>query len=113
MAKPDRDPESGPTPQSRTPHEPGRSRGMPRRPDDRALELRTEQERADTGVTDYDPDNVPPATDTPSRTSTEDTDAYREEKAEIDREVKRGEMKPDQLQARKDRDPYPPTHYDR
>ncbi|WP_031087067.1 hypothetical protein [Streptomyces sp. NRRL WC-3549] len=113
MTKRDRDPKPDRSPQNRTPRGPGESRGMPRRPDDRALETRTEQERVEAGVADYNPDNVPPATDTPSRARVDDTDAYRDEKAEIDREVKSGEMKPDQLQAREDRDPYPPTRYDR
>ncbi|MGC5361290.1 DEAD/DEAH box helicase [Streptomyces sp. DT24] len=90
----------------------GRPGGMPRRPDDEALTRRTEQERVDAGLDAYDPDDVPAATDTPTRAGVTDSDVYREEKAEIDREVRNGEMTPDQLQAPEDRDPYPPTRHD-
>jgi hypothetical protein len=36
---------------------------MPRRPNDDELEHRTEQERVELGLDDYDPDAVPPAED--------------------------------------------------
>ena len=39
--------------------------GAPMHPDDEALARRTERERVDAGLEDYDPDDVPPATDTP------------------------------------------------
>lgn len=87
-------------------------RGMPRRPDDDRLAARTEEERVRAGLDAYDPGEVPAATDTdPPRRVTE-SGAYREEKTELDREVRKGELRPDQLSARKDRDPYPPTQYD-
>lgn len=35
----------------------------PQRPNDDYLEYRTEQERIQAGVDDYDPDHIPPATD--------------------------------------------------
>ncbi|MGI5347553.1 hypothetical protein ACQEU8_05090 [Streptomyces sp. CA-250714] len=37
--------------------------GMPEKPDDEELARRTEQERVDAGVDDYDPEDVPPATE--------------------------------------------------
>jgi hypothetical protein len=39
--------------------------GAPGRLDDDALAERAEDERVDAGLDDYDPDEVPPATDTP------------------------------------------------
>jgi hypothetical protein len=41
-------------------HEHGK---MPRHPNDDALAHRTEQERVELGIDDYDPDDIPPATD--------------------------------------------------
>ena len=37
--------------------------GSSARPDDDLLQHRTEEERVQAGVDDYDPDDVPPATD--------------------------------------------------
>ena len=37
--------------------------GYTARPDDDLLQHRTEEERVQAGVDDYDPDDVPPATD--------------------------------------------------
>ena len=39
--------------------------GMPGHLDDDELARRTEAERAAAGITDYDPNDVPPATDDP------------------------------------------------
>ena len=39
--------------------------GVPAHLDDEELARRTAQERLDAGVADYDPDDVPPATDDP------------------------------------------------
>jgi hypothetical protein len=39
--------------------------GAPQRLDDDELARRTEAERAEAGVADYDPNDVPPATDDP------------------------------------------------
>ena len=36
---------------------------MPAHPDDEELERRTEHERVELGLDDYDPNEVPPATD--------------------------------------------------
>ena len=47
---------------SRDRHEHG---GASMRPDDEALARRTERERVDAGLEDYDPNDVPLATDTP------------------------------------------------
>ncbi|MEU6444612.1 DEAD/DEAH box helicase [Streptomyces sp. NPDC047046] len=87
-------------------------RGMPRRPDDERLAARTEEERVRAGLDPYDPAEVPPATDTSPPKRVTESRQYQDEKTEIDREVRRGEARPDQLEARKERDPYPPTHYD-
>ena len=40
---------------------------------------RTEQERLDAGLVDYDPDDVPPATDDPVPTDVTESDVYQEE----------------------------------
>src|SRR4051812_37202303 len=56
--------------------------GASMHPDDEALARRTESERVDAGLEDYDPNDVPPATDTPPLTDVTDTEMYREEKAE-------------------------------
>jgi hypothetical protein len=87
--------------------------GAPQRLDDDTLAEITEDERVDAGLDDYNPDEVPPATDPPPpgvrtpppdiRQSTE----YREEVAEIRREEEAGELRdvgPD--------NPFPPTRYD-
>ena len=37
--------------------------GAPLRPDDDELASRTQQERVEVGLEDYDPNDVPPATD--------------------------------------------------
>ncbi|MEV0844526.1 DEAD/DEAH box helicase [Streptomyces sp. NPDC049954] len=94
------------------PHTNEGTRGMPPKPDDDRLAERTEDERVVEGLDAYNPSQVPPATDTRPRTRLTDSEQYREEKAEVDKEVRKGELTPDQLQARKDRSPYPPTHYD-
>lgn len=82
--------------------------GMPLHPDDDELARRTEQERVEAGVDDYDPDSVPPATDAPVPTDLTETEEYLEEVAEIDRQTKEGELYP-----LTDRHPFPPTRYDR
>lgn len=82
--------------------------GASDRPDDDALAERAERERADLGVEDYDPDDVPPATDAPVPTDVTDTEEYQEELAEARREVKEGEAEP-----LTEEHPYPPSGYDR
>jgi hypothetical protein len=68
----------------------------------------TEEERVAAGVDDYDPDEVPPATDAPAPTQdVTQTEQYKEERAEFIREYEKGELHPI------DEDhPFPPTRYD-
>jgi hypothetical protein len=82
--------------------------GAPMRHDDEALARRTERERVEVGVEDYDPNDVPPATDAPPTSDLTDTDAYREEVAEVSREAEEGELYPIS-----EKHPFPPTRYDR
>jgi hypothetical protein len=83
--------------------------GIPPHPDDDRLARLTEEERVEAGIDDYDPDEVPPATDAPPpEWDVTQTDVYEEERAEIRREADEGE-----LQVEGERDPLPPTHYDR
>jgi hypothetical protein len=68
----------------------------------------TEEERVAAGVDDYDPDEVPPATDAaPLTQDIRDTEQYQEERAEIRREADRGELRPVD-----EEHPFPPTRYD-
>jgi hypothetical protein len=87
--------------------------GAPQRLDDDRLAEITEDERVDAGLDDYNPDEVPPATDPPPpgtptpRRGVRDSEQYREEQAEARREEEAGELRdpsPD--------DPFPPTRYD-
>ena len=82
--------------------------GMPLHPDEDDLARRTEQERVEAGVDDYDPDDVPPATDEPAPDDLTDTEEYREEQAEIKRETEESELYP-----LTERHPFPPSHYDK
>ncbi len=82
--------------------------GMPKHIDDDRLARLTEEERVEAGIDDFDPDEVPPATDAPPEWDVTETDVYQEERAEIRRELDK-----DELQVKGERDPYPPTHYDR
>ncbi len=81
--------------------------GAADRLDDDALAERTEQERVDAGLDDYDPAAVPPATDgDPLPVDVTETAQYQDEKAEIDRETDQGLLagggeKPD----------FPPSRY--
>jgi len=84
--------------------------GAPEHLDDDKLARRTEEERVEAGLDPYDPDDVPPATDAPPTAEREDvtqTDQYREERAEIIREVDDG-----QLRSIDERNPFPPTRYE-
>jgi hypothetical protein len=82
--------------------------GAPDRLDTDHLARLTEEERVEAGVDDYDPDEVPPATDVPPRPDVTQTEEFQEARAEIERELDEGE-----LRVRGQRDPYPPSHYDR
>jgi hypothetical protein len=82
--------------------------GASARPDDDALASRTESERVDAGLEDYDPDNVPAATDLEPTFDVTETEEYQEEGAEIDRQASEGELYP-----LTEKHPFPPTHYDK
>ena len=82
--------------------------GAPAHPDDDRLARLTEEERVDAGLDDYDPDEVPPATDPPPDSDVTESGQYLEERAEIRRELDEGE-----LRVGSDYDSFPPTRYDR
>jgi hypothetical protein len=82
--------------------------GAPDRLDEDRLARLAEEERVEAGVDDYDPGEVPPATDVPPRPDVTQTEEFQEARAEIQRELDEGE-----LRVRGERDPYPPSHYDR
>jgi hypothetical protein len=82
--------------------------GSPAHLDDDRLARLTEEERVEAGIDDYDPDEVPPATDARPEWDVTQTEEYQEERAEIRREFDK-----DELQIEGERDPLPPTHYDR
>jgi hypothetical protein len=76
--------------------------------DDDQLARLTEEERVEAGVDDFDPDEVPPATDTPPLTDdVRQTEVYQDERAEIRRQEDKGEIYPIDEQH-----PFPPTRYD-
>jgi hypothetical protein len=82
--------------------------GASARLDDDHLARLTEEERVDAGLDDYDPDEVPPATDSPPLPEDiRQTDQYQEERAEARREAELGE-----LHGLDERHPFPPTHYE-
>jgi hypothetical protein len=82
--------------------------GAPAHLDDDQLARLTEEERVEAGLADYDPDEVPPATDTPPlRQDITQTEVYQEERAEVRRQADKGE-----LRTADEHDPFPPTRYD-
>jgi hypothetical protein len=81
--------------------------GIPGHLDDDQLARLTEEERVEAGLDDFDPDEVPPATDAPPEPDITESDTYQEARAEIRREYDK-----DELTVEGQRDPYPPTHYD-
>jgi len=82
--------------------------GLQYHADDDRLARLAEEERVAAGVDDYDPDEVPPATDVPPRVDITEGDVYQEARAEIRREYDSGE-----LQVEGERNPFPPTRYER
>jgi hypothetical protein len=87
--------------------------GAPQRLDDDKLAEIAEDERVEAGLDDYNPDEVPPATDplpddVPApRPDVRQGNEYRAEQEEIRREEAAGELHdPDED------DPFPPTRYD-
>ena len=76
--------------------------------DDDQLARLTEEERVAAGLDPYDPDEVPPATDTPPLTDDiTQTEVYQEERAEVQREYEKGELYPID-----EEHPFPPTRYE-
>ncbi|HEY6502090.1 MAG TPA: hypothetical protein VIZ20_21860 [Streptosporangiaceae bacterium] len=83
--------------------------GAPQHLDDDRLAHETEEERVDAGVDAYDPDEVPPATDTPPLdTDVRDTEQYQEERAELRREEDK-----DEVLIEGERQQFPPSHYEK
>lgn len=82
--------------------------GAPAHIDDDKLARLTEEERVAAGLDDYDPDEVPPATDAPPEPDITQSEEFQEARAEI-----RREYDADELQVKGERDPFPPSHYDR
>jgi hypothetical protein len=81
--------------------------GAPQRLDDDQLAELTDEERVAAGLDAYEPDEVPPATDTPADPEDPRQDeVYEGERAELFRQVDRGEFR----QPGKE-DPFPPTRY--
>jgi hypothetical protein len=74
--------------------------------DDQLAEL-TEEERVAAGLDDYDPNQVPPATDTPPVQDPRLDEAYEEGRAELLREIDKGEFRQPS-----EKDPFPPTRYE-
>jgi hypothetical protein len=76
--------------------------------DDDQLARLTEEERVAAGLDAYDPDEVPPATDTPPQPEDiTQTEVWQEERAEIRREEDK-----DELLVKGERNPFPPTRYE-
>jgi hypothetical protein len=81
--------------------------GAPQRLDDDQLAELTEEERVAAGLDDYDPNDVPPASDLqPDPVDIRQTEVYEEERAELRRQINDGEIR-DPSPA----DPFPPTRY--
>src|SRR5215471_19134280 len=81
--------------------------GIPGHLDDDQLARLTEEERVEAGVDDFDPDEVPPATDAPPAPDITETETYQWERAELRKREAEGE-----LRTRRDRDTFPPSHYE-
>jgi hypothetical protein len=81
--------------------------GSPQHLDDDQLARLTEEERVEAGIDDYDPDQVPEASDAPPEWDITKTGEFQEARTEIRREYDK-----DELLVEGERDPYPPAHYD-
>ena len=80
--------------------------GSPAHLDDDELARRTAQDRVDAGVTDYDPDDVPPATDDPVPFDPDFDTVVQDIQSVTARQEAEGEtapLTPD--------NPFPPTRY--
>jgi hypothetical protein len=82
--------------------------GASDRLDDDELARRTERERVDAGLEDYDPEDVPPATDVDPVVDITTTEEYEEAAAEVRREQFDGEIYP-----LTEKHPFPPSRYER
>jgi hypothetical protein len=81
--------------------------GASQRLDDDQLAELAEEERVEAGLDDFDPDEVPPATDTPPLPEDiRQTEIYQEERAELQRQIDDGEFR-----VPSERNPFPPTRY--
>jgi hypothetical protein len=74
--------------------------------DDRLAEL-AEDERVDAGLDAYNPDEVPAATDSAPVTDPRNDEVYEEERAEVFREIDKGEIHDPTKE-----NPFPPTRYE-
>ena len=74
---------------------------------DEQLARLTEEERVAAGLNAYDPDEVPPATDTPQPEDITLNEDWQEERAEFRREEDKGE-----LGHINEHHPFPPTRYE-
>jgi hypothetical protein len=74
--------------------------------DDQLARL-TEEERVAAGLDAYDPDEVPPATDTPQPEDITQNEDWQEERAEFRRQEDKGE-----LGHINEHHPFPPTRYE-
>jgi hypothetical protein len=81
--------------------------GASARPDDDELARRTERERVEAGLEDYDPDEVPPATDVTPEFDPSQTDEFLETEGLVNRQLEEGELRPLSKEH-----PFPPSHYD-
>src|ERR1700754_1999228 len=81
--------------------------GAPQRLDDDELARRTEEERVDVGEDDYDPDDVPPATDDPVPTDLSDSPLIDDIEGVAARQEDEGETRP-----LTEDNPFPPTRYE-
>ena len=80
--------------------------GTPAHLDDDELARRTEAERAEAGVSDYDPDDVPPATDDPVPFDP----AFDADEQDIESVTARQEAEGETAPLSAD-NPFPPTRY--
>ena len=82
--------------------------GASQRLDDDQLAELAEDERVDAGLDAYNPDEVPPATDTePDPEDPRQDEVYEEERAELFRQIDKGEFREPT-----EKDPFPPTRYE-
>ena len=84
----------------------GASKYIDNEQDDQLARL-TEEERVAAGLDAYDPDEVPPATDTPQAEDITQNEDWQEEQAEFRRQEDK-----DELGHINEHHPFPPTRYE-